>query len=115
MMETPTQAVIAASQPPEFTIEADGKPISVRVLSPVEQFRFKKVIGKFTDNPGYMVDALMAASVRSIEGTPMPFPQNEAGIEFIIDRLGWSGWQAVQMKFSEIGDKQANAGEIAKN
>jgi hypothetical protein len=112
---TPTQAVVAAAQPPEVTLPNDGKPIVVRVLTPLEQFRYKKVIGKFTDNPGYMIDALMAASVRSIDGAPMPFPQNEAGIELIIEKLGWGGWQSVQQHFNKLGEEQAESVDNVKN
>jgi hypothetical protein len=112
-LETPTQAIIASSQPPEVTLDATGRKIVVRVLSPVEQFRFKKVVGTFMGNPGYMLDAMMAASVRNIDGNPMPFPQSEANVEFILEKLGWDAWQAVQTHYSKLAeDRTAEIADV---
>jgi len=111
MTETPTQQLLA-SQPEAVKLEGD---ITVRVLSPIEQFRFKKVVGKYVDNPGYMLDAMMAASVREVGGEPMPFPQNEQGIELILGKLGWKGWQSVQDHYVALGTETADEVETAKN
>ena|ERR1700726_2918196 len=112
---TPSETIIEAAKSQDAELDANGTKIVVRVLTPIEQFRYKKVVGKFIDNPGYMLDATMAASVRSIGGAPMPFPQNEGGVEFILEKLGSDGWGAVQDHFMQLGAEQADKAEIAKN
>lgn len=115
MSETPTQTIVKTAAV-STELDAAGVKIVVRVLSPIEQFRFKKVVGKFFDNPGYMLDAMMAASVRSVGDEPMPQPQNEAGIELILEKLGLPGWQAVQDHYQRLGEAAAAEDvEAAKN
>jgi hypothetical protein len=113
--ETPTQAIVRASAPQDVTLDANGRKILVRVMTPVEQFRFKKVIGKFMDNGGYMMDAMMAASVRAVDGMPMPFPQSEANVEFILERLATDGWAMVQDHFMSLANDDAEEIDAAKN
>ena len=113
--ETPSQAIIKASAPEDVTLEADGRKIVVRKMTPIEQFRFKKVIGKFMDNLGFLSDAMMAASVRKVDGDPMPFPQSEANVEFILEKLGSDGWDAVQTHFFSKANEQAQDTDAAKN
>ena len=104
-----------ASAPADVLLAGPGPKIMVRLMTPVEQFRFKKVIGKFMDNPGFMMDAAMAASVRSVDGAPMPFPQSEANVEFILEKLGFDGWAKVQDHFVEISKDRAEDVDAAKN
>jgi hypothetical protein len=113
--ETPTQAIVAAARPVDVTLDPDGRKIVVRKMTPVEQFRFKKVIGRYMDNAGYLMDAMMAASVRSVDGNPMPFPQSEADVEFILVRLGDDGWAAVQEHFFSLAADPAEDKDAAKN
>ena len=116
MSDTPTQAIIKAAAPVDAVLEAAGRKIVVRVMTPVEQFRFKKVIGKFMDNAGYMMDAMMAASVRMVDDAPMPFPQNESGVEFILEKLASDGWNLVQEHFVSLSQAKSDDGEnLAKN
>jgi hypothetical protein len=115
MSETPTKIVVNSADE-NAELDAAGIKIVVRVLNPVEQFRFKKVVGKFIDNPGYMLDAMMAASVRQIGGEPMPLPKNEEEIELILTKLGPSGWQEVQSHYQRLAKKAASEDvEVAKN
>lgn len=114
MIETPTQTIVAAANRSTVLPSSIGD-VTVRKLSPVEQLRFKKVIGKFYDNLGYQGDAMMAASVRQIGEFPMPFPVNEAGVEMILEKLGEEGWEAVLDHYQALAMERLRSIDDAKN
>ena len=73
-----------------------GRVIELRRLGVVEQLRLFKVLGpELSENRAYVGLARMAAAVAMVDGVPVPFPVNEAGIEAALERLGDDGVEAV--------------------
>lgn len=76
--------------------DAAGRVIELRRLGVVEQLRLFKVLGpELSENRAYVGLARVAAAVAAVEGVPVPFPANEAGIEAVLERLGEAGVEEV--------------------
>jgi hypothetical protein len=113
--ETPTQAIIGAARGVDVVLEENGRSITVRELRPLEQFRLFKVVGQDSTNGGYVGTAMIAASVRLIDGSPVAFPQLESHVETILERLGFDGWDMVQSHFAKANKPKDVRIEAAKN
>jgi hypothetical protein len=73
-----------------------GRTISLRRVGVVERLRLFKALGpELSMNDAYMGYAIVAASVAVLDGVPMPFPVNEAGVESLLGRLGDDAVEAV--------------------
>jgi hypothetical protein len=69
-----------------------GRIISLRKVGVVETLRLFKALGpELSLNDAYMAVANVAASVAALDGVPMPFPNGEAAVENILERLGDDG------------------------
>jgi hypothetical protein len=73
-----------------------GRSITLRHVGVVETLRLYKAVGpKLSLNPAYMGMAEVAASIAALDGIPIPFPDGEASIENILQRLGDEGTDLV--------------------
>lgn len=78
-----------------ITDKGDRK-FSLRRVGVVEMLRLYKALGpELSANDAYMGLATIAASVAILDGVPLPFPNNEAGLENLLERLGEDGAAAV--------------------
>ena len=72
-----------------------GRTLSVRELSMLDRLRLFKVLGPYLSlNEAYVGLAALAASVTTIDGVPLPFPNGEAAVENAVERLGEAGLEA---------------------
>jgi hypothetical protein len=80
----------------EAVTDLRGRRIELRPVGVLAQLRLFKVLGpELSENGAYVGLARLAAAVSAIDGVPVPFPANEAGIEAALERLGDDGVDAV--------------------
>jgi hypothetical protein len=73
-----------------------GRTLALRRVGVLETLRLYKALGpELSVNEAYMGLATIAASVAVLDGVPMPFPNGEAGVEVLLERLGEDGTAAV--------------------
>lgn len=73
-----------------------GRTLTLRRVGVFETLRLYKALGpELSVNEAYMGLAVIAASVAVVDGVPLPFPNGEAGVEAILERLGEDGAAAV--------------------
>ena len=75
-----------------------GRKLSLRRVGVLETLRLYKALGpELSINEAYMGLATIAAAVGILDGVPLPFPNSEASIESLLERLGedgdWPPWQ----------------------
>ncbi len=91
--------------------DKNDRDIGILALTPAEQFRLMKVIGKAQGNDTYIGMAMMAASARQIDGAPYAGIDSERDFDQIFDKLGTDGWNAVQEYYAKLGAETENAAE----
>jgi hypothetical protein len=64
----------------------DGRSITLRTLSVIEEMRLLKVLGEY--NSSYYSFCAAVARVASVDGMLVPLPNNEREIEVLAGRLG---------------------------
>ena len=74
--------------------DADGRVLEMRAVSWRERMRMIRVCGAAADIDRFMGHALIAASVRAIDGTPMPFPTRVEDVESATNTLDDAGMEA---------------------
>ncbi|MDR3520431.1 MAG: hypothetical protein P4L54_02330 [Acidocella sp.] len=94
--------------------DSRGRRIMLRKVGVLETLRLYKALGpELSVNGAYMAAASIAAAAAMIDDVPMPFPNNEAGVELLLERLGDEGVMAVvevstepplETKVSEAGN-----------
>ena len=95
--QTPSSRVINDARKLRTLTDADGRKITFRALTILDQARLFKAIGpEQAQNQPYVGLAVIAASVVDIDGTPSPWPHNPATVDGAIGRLGDSGYLAYQ-------------------
>ena len=101
----------------EQTVEAaNGAKIAFRRLSVLDKLRLFKAAGPvLSQNEPWLGLAVLAYSVTSIDGVPVPAPCSEAQIEALVARLGEAGIGAVAGAFQStpsptVQEAVANAG-----
>ncbi|MBS0558430.1 MAG: hypothetical protein JSR21_00065 [Proteobacteria bacterium] len=111
------QAAASSAQDAEQTVEtAHGMKISFRRLSVLDKLRLFKAAGPtLSQNEPWLGLAVLAYSVTSIDGIPVPTPCNEAQIESLVGRLGEAGIAEVARAFRNspvpsVQEAVANAG-----
>jgi hypothetical protein len=93
----------------------DGRVLGVIEMDPADQLDLFEACGDLSTNQQWVGMALLACSVRSINGVPVPQPANKLQVRALAKQLGKKGIAAVA-KF--LGEKQADAPEVvaaAKN
>jgi hypothetical protein len=88
--------------------------IVLRRMGPAKRSRLMKVLGgDLTNNAGFFGNALMAASVESIDGEPEEFPLSEAAVYALLDQLDEEGLAAVSNAFNTINRVFSTEEDIA--
>lgn len=110
-----SETVLPTKQEAELTV--DGRVIVVKELNFIERHRALRVLGPAAaSSAAYLADCLMFASVRSIDGVPVPPIDPKRDVESTILALGDDGCEAVQTWFAErMEASPADVVEAAKN
>jgi hypothetical protein len=94
----------------EVAIDKAGRRIALRRMGVVEQLRLFKALGpELSLNHPYVDLAMIAGAVAMIDGVPIPFPVNEAGVEGVLERLGHDGVAAVDAALPAASAEQMAA------
>lgn len=76
--------------------DAKGRQIEVAMLGTREQMRLMRACGPAADIQRYMLNAIIAASARSIDSVPVTFPRTADEVDALADKLGGPGITAIQ-------------------
>lgn len=90
--------------------DANGRSITVRRLSVLEEMRLLKVLGEY--NSSYYSLCSQVARVASINGEPIAIPNSEREIEMLAQRLGHEGIAALMGALSapaEVDEEKERA------
>lgn len=99
-----SMTVLPTNKEAELTIE--GRKVVVKELSFIERHRVLRALGPAaSSSAAYLADCLMFASVRSIDGIPVPPVDPKRDVESTMLLLGDAGCEAVQTWFAERMDK----------
>lgn len=109
-VETPTQKIVRAANDPVEVVDATGRVIVIKKLTPVERLRMLKLIGG--QNEHYMGMAALAYLVASIDGSPVTKPTSELQIEARIQQLGDDGIDAIAKGAAEFAEDGAGVDEL---
>ena len=100
-----------------FCITFDGRAIEAIELDMADQWDFLEIAGRQLDNEPWVNTALLACSVISIDGLPLPSGvRSRDEIRRVLRKLGEDGLNALQMAFEEssapptIGHEETAAG-----
>jgi hypothetical protein len=95
-MDKPSSRLIAAAREEFSAVDRTGRTVSVRRMDALDRLRLFKTLGPaLSVNTPYLGMALIAASVSSIDGVPVPPPVTEEQLEALVRRLGDDGLAAV--------------------
>ncbi|MDR3473338.1 MAG: hypothetical protein P4M09_16890 [Devosia sp.] len=76
--------------------DAKGRVLVVKKMAPLQRMRLLKAVGsENANNAPYLGYAALAASVSEIDGEAVTFPTTEAQVEFLVQRLGDEGLDAI--------------------
>lgn len=92
---TPSGRLVAEAQGVLTVMDENGRTLEVRRPTALDRLRLLRAVGPAgAQNDRYLGMAMLAACVMSVEGVPLPFPGNEAGVEASVQRLGDAGLAA---------------------
>jgi len=85
--------------------DARGRKLGIKSLSSgLTRFRIARILGADAGNDHLMAEAMLYASVASIDGDPVPFPQSLLQLESLIDRLDFTVLRLVEkVQIEEFG------------
>ena len=110
--ETPAEGIVKAARKQMEVTDALGRKIVLRRLSPLDRMRLAKCVKpENSKNEGYMLYAMIAFSVTSIDDEDAVPPQNELHLEAMIQRLDDAGFEAVLAVLPEFYP-DTNADEV---
>jgi hypothetical protein len=96
-VETPSEALIKDANRTVIVTDDRGRKLGIkRVTNALSMFRLSRVLGSDAYNGPAIGQALMYASVVSINGDPVPFPKTELQLEALIDRLDMEALALIQ-------------------
>ncbi len=76
--------------------DSRGRKITLRKIGVLETLRLYKALGPdLSINSAYVSAASIAAAAAMIDDVPMPFPNSEAGVELLLERLDDDGIAAL--------------------
>jgi len=105
---TPSQVIVQAASGVADCSDSDGRRLQLRKITALDKIRLFKAVGTvLAQNEPYLGMAVLAYSVVSIEGVPVPAPCNEAQIEALVARLGDVGLAAVAASLSAMSAESA--------
>lgn len=115
--KAPAATAVTTTKQSETIKDDMGRDLIVKVVSTLEAARLTRACGQDAENQTYMTFAVMAASVRAIDGDPVMFPNTIKSVEAIIERLDDEGMQAVAKWAHAKGEAKAAEDELqaAKN
>lgn len=94
-MSGPSQRLVAEAQSVRSVTDEEGRALEVRRPTALDRLRLLRAVGPVgAQNDRYLGMAMLAACVMSVDGVPLPFPGNEAGVEASVQRLGDAGLAA---------------------
>ncbi|MDE8344811.1 MAG: hypothetical protein POH28_01360 [Acidocella sp.] len=89
----------------EVITDRTGRRIMLRDVGVAVQMRLFKILGPaLSVNPAYMHGAMVAAAVAMIDEVPVPFPQSEAAVEQVLEKIGMEMIEAIGVLISGPGD-----------
>ena len=74
--------------------DSKGRLLTVKRASVVEKMRLAKALGEHSGNDSYANFGVVAASVREIDSSPVPFPMTSLQLEALVQRLDDAGMEA---------------------
>ena len=93
--EAPSEQIVKKASERTTVEDARGRSIAIRKLSPLDRMRMSKAAGaENSTNQPYMLYALVACSVVSVDGNEQIVPTNERQLEAAISLLGEEGYEA---------------------
>nr|WP_321985332.1 hypothetical protein [uncultured Lichenicoccus sp.] len=92
---TPTQQIVAASTVTEDVTDPRGRVLSLRRATKLEIRRLTRACGAAADSDRWFGEVVLAAQVQSIDGVPVPTPQNADQADLLVARLDTEGINAV--------------------
>jgi hypothetical protein len=100
-MDTPSSRIVAASLVQTMVRDGEGRELALRRMTALDRLRLFKAVGpQLAQNTPYLGMAMLAASVCSIDGVPVPPPVTEGQVEALVSRLGDSGIAAAASAFA---------------
>ena len=100
---SPSARIIAQAASTLTIVDADGRSLVMRRLGALDRLRLYKVIGaSLGTNAPYLGIAMLAVSVCSVDGVPMPPPGTEAQLEALVARLGDAGIAAAAAAMRQL-------------
>lgn len=98
-------------------VDAKGRSITYKPMTVLDQARILKVIGRENpmdaQNGPYVTIAMLACSVKDIDGAPQPAPTSPKDIEAAIARLGDEGFAALQVEAEKRRAEMEEAASVA--
>ena len=93
--ESPTDTIVKKAAERVTVKDSKGRSIAIKKLTPLDRMRMSKAAGadNATNQP-YMLYALVACSVVSIDGEGSIVPTTERQLETAIEVLGEEGYEA---------------------
>lgn len=105
--EGPSARLVAAAQAVMIAVDEEGRTLELRRPTALDRLRLLRAVGpQGAQNDRYLGMAMLAACVLSIDGVPLPFPVNEAGVETSVQRLGDSGLAAAAEALAPADEEQ---------
>ncbi len=96
MLETETQRVLKEANQTETLTDAEGQEIEVRRLSRRELMRCMRMWGPPCNVESWLGMAIIAASVRTLGGKPLPLPASPEAVEAVAEMMGPAATKAVE-------------------
>jgi hypothetical protein len=127
---TPTETILARYSVIERETDSLGRTIGVKQLRPSESVRLNELTPYLEGETSivspdgkeisisHRSPMMIAASVREIDGNPIPFPKNRAELDGTLDALGPEGLEAAVKAYGRVSAGGAAPGEVvgtAKN
>lgn len=103
------------------TLAANGLSLGVCEMEPSDQLDLFEACGRMSTNPAWVGMALLACSVREINGIPEEMPANPEQVKRLANRIGHDGLAAVRRVLEGEDDAKVSTGtervdiEVAKN
>jgi hypothetical protein len=89
---TPSARIVASAAATVTVTDALGRALVLRRPGALDKLRLFKAVGPYlAANDPYLGMAMLACSVTSIDGVPVPAPVTEQQIEALVSRLGDEG------------------------
>lgn len=92
--------------------DKDGREITFIEMDPLDLMKLFEAAGENSTNRGWMNFAMTIASIRAIDGVPVPISTTKAMLEATARKLGTAGLQAI---YAAMNVAPADIAETAKN